>query len=142
MRFQLTTYWPSVSSCNHYATKTLKVCVGCLFCVADVLPVGGLYVPSSLYEAPNNETDEKMRLYPHVRFSAQVYVTGWRVRGESLGGQGGVRGQSACESVGGAGFQPIREIRKNAVFSQNQRKNFKSENFFSKPFSNLLNLLI
>ena len=53
-----------------------------LFCFADVLPVGGLYVPSSLYEAPNNETDEKMRLYPHLRFSAQVYVTGWRVRGE------------------------------------------------------------
>ena len=66
-------------------------------------------MPSSLYEAPNNETDEKMRLYPHLRFSAQVYVTGWRVRGETLGGQGGVRGQS----VGGAGFPPIREIREN-----------------------------
>ena len=45
------------------------------------------------------ETDEKMRLYPHLRFSAQVYVTGWRVTGQSLGGQGGVRGQS----VGGQG---------------------------------------
>ena len=51
-------------------------------------------------------------------------------------------GQAACESVGGAGFPPIREIRENGVFSQNQGKNFKSENFFSKPFSNLLNLLI
>ena len=51
-------------------------------------------MPSSLYESPNNETDEKMRLYPHLRFSAQVYVTGWRVRGES-GWR--VRG----ESVGG-----------------------------------------
>ena len=54
----------------------------------DILPIGGLYVPSSLYEAPNNETDENMNLYPHLRFTAQAYVTGWRVRGESVGGQG------------------------------------------------------
>ena len=30
-----------------------------------------------------------MRLYPHLRFTVQAYVTGWRVRGESVGGQGG-----------------------------------------------------
>ena len=55
-----------------------------------------------------------------------------------------------------SGFPPIREIRefreifedffqsgksgKNGFFSQNQGKNFKSGNFFSKPFPNLLNL--
>ena len=43
-------------------------------------------------------------------------MTGWRVTGQSLGGQGGFRGESvggqaACESVGGAEFPPIREIR-------------------------------
>ena len=95
-------------------------------------------MPRSLYEAPNNETDEKMRLYPHVRFSAQVYVTGWRVRGESLGGQGGVRGQSACESVGGAGFPPIRQIRKKCGFQPKSEKKFQIRKLFFqtifKPF--------
>ena len=64
-------------------------CSDCHVIFTDILPIGGLYVPSSLYEAPNNETDENMNLYPHLRFTAQAYVTGWRVRGESVGGQGG-----------------------------------------------------
>ena len=73
-------------------------------------------MPSSLYEAPNNETDEKMRLYPHLRFSAQVHVTGWRVRGESMGGRSevGVKGWRVWvspmwrvrgESVGATGWR-------------------------------------
>ena len=35
--------------------------------------------------------EEGARLYPHLRFTAQAYVTGWRVRGESVGG--------GCETV-------------------------------------------
>ena len=67
--------------------------------VADILPIGGLYVPSSLYDAPNNETDGNMRLYPHIRFTAQAYVTGWRIRGESVGG--GQAGESEVSVWGG-----------------------------------------
>ena len=43
-----------------------------------------------------------MRPYPHLRFTAQAYMTGWRVRGESVGGQGGESEVSlggGCETV-------------------------------------------
>ena len=32
--------------------------------------------------------ESEVSLYPHLRFTAQAYVTGWRVRGKSVGGQG------------------------------------------------------
>ena len=28
--------------------------------------------------------ESEVSLYPHLRFTVQVYVTGWRVRGESV----------------------------------------------------------
>ena len=77
-------------------------CSDCHLIFTDILPIGDLYVLSSLYEAPNNETDKNMNLYPHLQFTAQAYVTGWRVRGESVGGQGGESVVSlgrGCETV-------------------------------------------
>ena len=65
-----------------------------------------------------------------------------------------MRNEEYLYRMGNAGFPPIREFRenfedffqsgksgKNRGFSAKIRgKNFKSGNFFPKPFSNLLNL--
>ena len=37
---------------------------------------------------------EGVRLYPHLWFAAQAYVTGWIFRDKSVGGQGCVIGES------------------------------------------------